>query len=142
MSIFSSLGDCTLRTMILHHRLLRIIYDILSQTKLTVLIADNILRCTKILVLIDVFLFLSKKIIISCSYSIHLTSSTPTKPNLCFTNSVVTDVSDPYLYRLLTFHVPNLLSLFHCLGSSKRAIQARSICIHFITRPVFTVRSC
>ena len=140
-SIFSSRGDCTLRTMILHHRPLTIIYHILSQTNPTVLIAD-ILWYTKILVLIDVLLFLSKKIIISCSYSIHLTSCTPTKYNLYLAISVVTGVSDPYLCRLLTFHVPNLFSLFHCLGCSEGTFQARSICTHFVTRPVFKVRIC
>ena len=45
----------------------------------------------------------------------HLSSCTPTKSNLYLANSLATAVSDPNLYRFLTFHVPNLISLFHCL---------------------------
>ena len=51
-------------------------------------------------------------------------------------------LSDPDLYRLLTCHVPNLMSLFHCLALAKRPVQARGACIRFVTRPVFKVRSC
>ena len=46
-SPFSTLGTCTFRTMILHQRPLKIIYDILSLTNSTLLTADTILRCTK-----------------------------------------------------------------------------------------------
>jgi hypothetical protein len=46
------------------------------------------------------------------------------------------------IYRLLTFHVPNLMSLFHCLDRTKGSVQVRGTCICFVTRPVFTVRSC
>ena len=45
----------------------------------------------------------------------HLTSSTPTKSNMYLGNSLATVASEPDLCRPLTFHVPNLLSLFHCL---------------------------
>ena len=38
----------------------------------------------------------------------HLTSSTPTKSNLYLANSLPAAVSEPALYRLLTFQVPNL----------------------------------
>ena len=71
----------------------------------------------------------------------HLTSRTPTKYNL-FANSLAAAVSEPALYRLLTFHVPNLMSLFHCLGCTKASVQARGKCLCFITKPVFTVRCC
>ena len=35
--------------------------------------------------------------------------------------------SEPTLYRLLTFHVPNLMSLFLCLGCTKVSIQVRGL---------------
>src|SRR5215467_985670 len=46
-SLFSSLGACTFRIMMLHQRPLRTIYDILSLTNSTLLTADAILCCTK-----------------------------------------------------------------------------------------------
>jgi hypothetical protein len=46
----------------------------------------------------------------------HLTSCTPTKSNLYLANSLAAAESEPALYRLLTFHVPNLMSLFRCLA--------------------------
>jgi hypothetical protein len=45
----------------------------------------------------------------------HLSSCTPTKCNVYLANSLATAASDPNLYRFLTFPVPKLLSLFHCL---------------------------
>ena len=56
----------------------------------------------------------------------HLTSWTPTKSNLQFPNSLAT----------YTFNVPNLMSLFHCLGRTKGSGQAQGTCICFITRTV------
>jgi len=53
-----------------------------------------------------------------------------------------TAVSDPGLCRLLTFHVPKLMSLFNCLCHNKGSVEARGNCILFATRPVFTARSC
>ena len=46
-SVFSSLGACALKTMISHQRPLRIIYDILTITKSTLLTADTFHSCTK-----------------------------------------------------------------------------------------------
>jgi hypothetical protein len=43
----------------------------------------------------------------------HLTSCTPTKFNLYLANSLAAAISDPALYRLLTFHVPSNMYLFH-----------------------------
>jgi hypothetical protein len=57
-------------------------------------------------------------------------------------NSLVAVVSDPDLYRLLRFQVPNLLSLFHCLGGTKVSVEVRGKCVCFVTMTVFTVRSC
>ena len=45
----------------------------------------------------------------------HLTSCAPTMSNLYLANSLAAAVSEPALYRLLTFHVPTLMSLFLCL---------------------------
>ena len=87
--------------------------------------------------------FSVKKIIIPCTYGpslSHLTSCTPTKSNLYFANSLATDVSDPELCRLLTFHVPHLMSLFHCLVGTKGSVQFRGQCISSVRRSVFTAR--
>jgi hypothetical protein len=63
----------------------------------------------------------------------HLTSCTPTKSNLYLTNSLVTVIIDPDLYRLLTFHVPNLIFLFRCLICNKESVQVRGFAICFLT---------
>jgi hypothetical protein len=56
----------------------------------------------------------------------HLTC-TPTKSNLYLDSSLETVIREPALYKLLTFHVPKLLSIFLCLGrSSKESVQVRS----------------
>ena len=42
-------------------------------------------------------------------------------------------LSGPGLYRLLTFQVPNLLSLFRCLGRTKALVQVRGfLCQYFV----------
>jgi hypothetical protein len=46
----------------------------------------------------------------------QLTTYTPTKSNLYLDNYLAAAVHEPALYKLLTFHVPNPMSLFHCLG--------------------------
>ena len=65
---------------------------------------------------LKIFISLSlEKIIISCSYHspfVHLTSCTPTKSNLHLANSLAAAVSEPAQYWLLTFQVPNVMSLF------------------------------
>jgi hypothetical protein len=40
-----------------------------------------------------------------------------------FFNSLAAAVSEPALYRLLTFQVPNLMSLFRCLGRTRVKVQ-------------------
>jgi hypothetical protein len=72
----------------------------------------------------------------------QLTSCTSSKSNLYLANSLATVVSEPALYRLLTFQVPNLTFVFPCLGCTKGSVQARGACIRFQTRPFFGVRSC
>jgi hypothetical protein len=46
----------------------------------------------------------------------HVTSCTPTKSNLYQENSLKTIVRYPALYRLFTFRVANLMSIFCPLG--------------------------
>jgi len=72
----------------------------------------------------------------------HLTSCTPNQSNLHLANFLATVVSDPDLYRLLTFEVPNLMTLFHCLGRTKVSVQVGGTFSCFIIQPVFTVRIC
>jgi hypothetical protein len=72
----------------------------------------------------------------------HLTSCTPSKPNLVLDNSLATLGREPDLYMLLTFHAPKPMPPFHCLDHTKEQAQARGICMRFVTRSVFKVRSC
>jgi hypothetical protein len=58
----------------------------------------------------------------------HLTLCTPTKSNLHLPKSLAAVVTEPDLYRLLTFHVPDFMSLFHCLGRSKGSVQVGETC--------------
>ena len=90
--------------------------------------------------------FSVEKITIPCSYCSplsHLTSCTPTKSNIYLANSLAaTAVCEPALHRLLTFQVPNLMSLFNRLSLTKVSVQVRGECSCFVTEPVCTVRSC
>jgi hypothetical protein len=54
-------------------------------------------------------------ILISLSIVKIIVSCTPTKSNLYLANSLAAAVSEPALYRFLTFHVPTRMSLFHFL---------------------------
>ena len=57
----------------------------------------------------------------------HLTSFTPTKSKFYLVNTlVVAAVSEPDLYRFVTFQVINLMSLFRGLGRTKVSVQVRS----------------
>ena len=72
----------------------------------------------------------------------HLTYCTPTKSNLYFANALASVKREPDLYRLLTFQVPNLMSLFHCFSCTKVSVQLRGfLCERFVIY-VFTVKSC
>jgi hypothetical protein len=53
---------------------------------------------------------------------------------LYLANSLTTVISDPDLYRLLTFHVPNLMFLVRCLSCTKESVQVRGFVICFVTR--------
>jgi len=88
---------------------------IISLIKSTLLIAYLILWCTKnFFQLVILVSFPLKKIIFHFSYGYslsHLTSCTPTKSNLHLANSLAAAVSEPALYTVPTFQVPNLMSL-------------------------------
>ena len=62
----------------------------------------------------------------------HLTSCIPTKPN-----SLAAVVSESSLYSLLTFQVPNLMPLLHCLFCTKVSVPVQGTCLCFVTMPVF-----
>jgi hypothetical protein len=52
-------------------------------------------------------------------------------------------MSEPALYRLLTFPVPNLASIFLSLDRlSKESVQVRGPLWHFIKSLFFMARSC
>ena len=72
----------------------------------------------------------------------HVTFCTPTKSNLYLANFLASAVSELALYWILTFHVPNLISLFRCLGHTKVSIQVLGKCSWFATKLFFTVRNC
>ena len=73
--------------------------------------------------------------------SSHETSCTPTKSNLYLANSLAAAVSEPALYRLLTFQVPNILSAFRYLYRTTESVQVRGfVCEYFVTKYVFTAR--
>ena len=85
--------------------------------------------------------FHRKKYIIPWPYHapfVHLTTCTPSQPKSYLANSLATAVSESGLHRLLTFHIPNLMSPFHCLGLTKGSFPARDTCIRFVRRSVFT----
>jgi hypothetical protein len=41
--------------------------------------------------------------------------------------------NEPALYRPLAFHVPNLISLFRCLGRARESVHFRGPCTYFAT---------
>jgi hypothetical protein len=58
----------------------------------------------------------------------------PTKSNFYLVSSLETVIREPTLYKLLTFHNPNLISIFHSLSRlSKESVQVRGLCKLFIT---------
>jgi hypothetical protein len=60
-----------------------------------------------------------------------------------FDISIATVMNESALYRFLTLHVPNLMSIFLSLGHlSEESVQVPSPLWHFITSLSFTVWSC
>ena len=57
--------------------------------------------------------------------TVPTSARTPTKSNLYLANSLATAVSEPALYRILTFHVPKTMSLFLLRDTSYRNTPPR-----------------
>jgi len=125
---------CLGTTVVLHKRHIRIIHYTLSLTNSSLLTADSILYfIKKILFPIDGFLFLFRKkkkiynpLLLHCPFATS-NSCTPPKSNLYIADSLIAVVSEPNLYRFLTFHVPNLMSLLRCLGCTKGKSRPEAI---------------
>jgi hypothetical protein len=82
--------------------------------------------------------------VFSCSVppSSHLTSCTLTKSNLYLVSSLETVIKEPALYKLLTFHNPNLISILRSLGRlCKESVQARGSFRIFVTNLLFMVKA-
>ena len=62
----------------------------------------------------------------------HLNSCAPIKSNLFLATSLTTVVANPDLYRLFTFHVSNIISLFRCLLCTEGSIRFRGLCLCFL----------
>ena len=141
LSLFSSLAACTFKIMVLHQQPLRTVWHPITT-------GNTILCCTKKTCsqfMIFVSFSIEKNynpVLLPCPPLSHVTSCTPTKSNSYLANSVATVISESDLHRLLTVHVPNLMSLFHCLGRTKGSVQVWGTCICFVTRTIFRVRSC
>ena len=75
------------------------------------------------------------KSVILCSLPLlsHQTSSTPTMSNLYLAKSLATVLSDPILFRLLTFHELSLKFIFQCWGCTNRSVQIQGTAWHFRT---------
>jgi hypothetical protein len=72
----------------------------------------------------------------------HLTCCTPAKSNLYFDSSLETVFRERALYKLLTFHNPNHISIFRTLGRlSKESVQVQGSFWIFVTNSFFTVKS-
>jgi hypothetical protein len=89
--------------------------------------------------------FHRKNVLYSLSCSVqplsHLTSCTPS--NFYFDITFATVTSESALYRLLTFHVPNLIPIFLSLGRlCQKSVQVRGSLWHLLIRLSFTVMSC
>ena len=64
----------------------------------------------------------------------HLTSCKPTKFDLYLANFLAAAVREPDLYNNLILQIPNLMSLFHCLGRTKVSVQVQFfLCEWFVT---------
>jgi hypothetical protein len=63
---------------------------------------------------------------LSIEHCIFACSCTHTKCNLYFDITSTTVLSEPTLHILLTFHVPNLMTIFFSLGClSKESVKVR-----------------
>ena len=70
----------------------------------------------------------------------HITSCTPARSILSFSIVLVIRLRAPALYRLLTFQVPNLMTIFLCHGYSRLSIKFRGPIWCFWTSCFYSVR--
>jgi hypothetical protein len=89
------------------------------------------------------FMTLNPLSIEKCVFS-HRFGATASPQNLIYlTSSLETVIREPALYKLLTFHNPNLISIFCCLDHlSKESFRVRGSCKLFVTNLFFTVKGC
>ena len=95
------------------------------------------MSCSKLIIFVSFSIEKIKIPALTVSHYSHITSCTPTKSNLYLANLLYATVSEPALYRLLTFQVPNLMSLSLRLGRTEVSVQARGTCICFVSMSVF-----
>jgi hypothetical protein len=134
------IGAWTFRTISLS-----IMYDILSLTNSTLLTADKIILCTKknMYLVHDSHSPFYRKMCFLPQIRCHCPPIFPTLTNLYLPSSLETVIREPALYKLLTFHVPNLISIFRSLGRlSKESMQVLGSCKLFITNLFFTAKGC
>jgi hypothetical protein len=139
LSIFSSVGAWTFRTMISHQRPLSIMYNILSLTNSTWF--SNVRK--NLCIIHDSHSPFHRKMYIRLLIWCHLHPIWPLvlPLNLAYISSA-TALSEPALYILLTFQVPNLISiLFHLGRLSTESVQVQGFLWSFITSLFFTARS-
>jgi hypothetical protein len=117
--------------------------DTLSLTNSSLLTADMIPFCTKKKYLIhDSHSPFFRKMCILPQVRCHLPLIWPPALPLNLTYIWLVP-SKPALYRLLTFHVPNLISTFCSLGRlSKESVLVRGLSKLFVTNLFFTVKGC
>jgi hypothetical protein len=132
-----SFGAWTFRTTIWHQRPISAMYDILSLT-------NSILWTAHYSDSLSI-----EKCVFSCSLGTTAPPSiwTPAPPlNSTYILIVLLtlyEYSEPALYKLLTFHVTSLMSIFHRLDRlSKESVQVWSSCLCFVTGLFFMVRGC
>jgi hypothetical protein len=137
-TIFSSVETKTFRIIIWHLLLFSIMYNTPSLTNSTLYLLMCFWYVPKNLyVNCDSHSPFHRKYIFACWLGAppsRLTSCTPTKSNLYFEISCATVLSEPALYILLTFQVPNLISIFFRLGRlSKDCFQVWGFLWTFVT---------
>ena len=107
------------------------LYDTLSQQTLLSQLPIQFCVVQKILFPLTISISFSMKnynaLLLPCPHLSHLISCRLTKSDSHLANSLAAAVSEPALYRIITFHVLNLMSLFHCLGRTKVSVLVRDV---------------
>jgi hypothetical protein len=77
---------------------------------------------------------------VSCLF--RLTTCSPTKPNIRFSNSMATTCNYLELYRFLTFQDPNFKCIFISLGVANLSVQVRYSEVYVAKCQVYKMRNC